>query len=755
MRAYEFIQKRNIMFYWVFIELRKDDQGHIRKHYINKEEDGYIYPDGKRSPTHFIDNMVLIKKQMEYFHKHHDNLQSIAQEQDWQLALMLDTYKVHQIDVDDEYFEEEFKKLEDMLPFYRSINKKLPHFFFTKNDAIFQGKSFTSYEDGCFDILHGNGALIDPNTPIFNHDKDFYFEGFNEFISQYIIREVKNRRIVDKDNNISYTDTLEKTEIQQLVDLISPDRAVSYKSWISIGIAIKYNNPDDLDVFRSFSQKCPEKYDKIECERKWDELCPDGRITIGTLHYFARNDNPNEYDFYFGKTYNRVKKQFEKTHFKVLHPVAYCEINHFTEEKLIVREENKMFQAYRNIGCYTNDPIKPYQKFFKLWINDEHIRTYEKLTFEPHPFYHRHQENDHVFNTFIHYKVYDLCWNHPYNPVKGEKGLKIFQQQMWYLAGTEKTEKVFDYIRKTIAHIIQKPDEKGIVALLFKSKQGTGKTSFFDYIGMCILGETIYLLSDRYEDLFGTFNPLVRNKVLIAYDEPSGKDTFANADTLKARITGKKVIINKKNISQESVDDRSRYVFLSNNLSPIKKEEDDRRYMCIRCSDEKARNTEYFNELNSVMDFKNHFKNPCKDTLWAVFQWFMDTDISNFDPINDRPDTSYNSNMITLNPILSFCVYLFQQAKNTTQLTYTKIQLHQLYNEWIRQTMPQSKLEHFNSFCKKLREYEDFIQQYGNQLKKVILHYDKMIVSHPHLVRLFALDHDEEETDDEEDGDDD
>lgn len=81
MRAYEFIQKRNIMFYWVFIELRKDDQGHIKKHYINKEEDGYIYPDGKRNPTYFIDNMVLIKKQMEYFHKHHDHLQSIAQEQ--------------------------------------------------------------------------------------------------------------------------------------------------------------------------------------------------------------------------------------------------------------------------------------------------------------------------------------------------------------------------------------------------------------------------------------------------------------------------------------------------------------------------------------------------------------------------------------------------------------------------------------------------------------------------------------------------
>ena len=755
MKGYEFVQKRNILFYWVFIDIREDSQGRLRKHYINKEADGYIYPDGKRDPTFFIDNLEMIKKQMEYFDLHRYDLEVRAQEEGWQLALMLDTYRVHQLDVDDASFEEEFRALEEVLPFYKSINKKLPHFFFT-TDTVFHGNSFTSYEDGCFDILHGNGSLIDPNTPIFNYDKDFSFPNFDKFISNYIQGEAKQRRVVDKDNHVSYTDTMETTDLQKLIDLISPDRAVDYKSWVSIGMAIKYNDPDNgLDVFRSFSQKCPEKYDRVECERKWDEFRPNGTITVGTLHYLARKDNEEEYNILFGKTYSRVKKQFEKTHFKLLNPIGYCEVN---EEGIIFREENKMFQAYRNLWCYVNDPKNPYQNFFKKWIQDENIRTYEKLVFEPYPHYHISQNNTRFFNTFQHYKVYDICKNHQYNPVKGEAGLKIIQQQLRYMSGNEKTEEVFRYNSMWFAQIIQFPEQKGITALVFKSRQGTGKTSFFDYIGECILGSHLYYLTDKFHELFGEFTPNIQNKLLLVYDEPKGKDTFENADTLKASITRQKVTINKKHVSQEHVRDYARFGFCSNNLSPIKKEEDDRRYMCNRCSDEKASNTEYFNMIDSVTDFRHNFKNPCKDTLWAVFQWLINMDISNFDPINDRSKTSYNNRMITINPILSFSVYLFQKDKlKNDELLYEKQQLYFLYNEWMRENMPQSKMEHFNTFCKKLAEYDDFIQQFGRQKKKVKLHYSKLISSHPEVIQFFSLDQegeDDDTTDGEEESDD-
>ena len=317
---------------------------------------------------------------------------------------------------------------------------------------------------------------------------------------------------------------------------------------------------------------------------------------------------------------------------------------------------------------------------------------------------------------------------------------------------------MFRYNSMWFAQIIQFPEQKGITALVFKSRQGTGKTSFFDYIGECILGSHLYYLTDKFHELFGEFTPNIQNKLLLVYDEPKGKDTFENADTLKASITRQKVTINKKHVSQEHVRDYARFGFCSNNLSPIKKEEDDRRYMCNRCSDEKASNTEYFNMIDSVTDFRHNFKNPCKDTLWAVFQWLINMDISNFDPINDRSKTSYNNRMITINPILSFSVYLFQKDKlKNDELLYEKQQLYFLYNEWMRENMPQSKMEHFNTFCKKLAEYDDFIQQFGRQKKKVKLHYSKLISSHPEVIQFFSLDQegeDDDTTDGEEESDD-
>lgn len=753
MRAIEFMKERNILYYWVFVELETNEHGKIKKRYINFHNDAYQYPDEKRSSTYFMDRQDIIRKQMKYYDDHHQDLKGIADDNAWELMLSIDTYHIHQIDIDDASFEEELEHLKTKLPWYKSVSKGLPHFFFT-TDFKFQGKSCTHYEDGCFDILHGNGSLIYPDTIIENSDKPFEFPNFRSFIQDYIISSPPTRRIVDKDNQITYTDTIDNEALGVLIDMLDDKRAVEYKSWITIGMAIKYNDPENgLEIFRKFSQKCPEKYDRIECERKWDQFKPNGTVTLGTIYYYARQDDPENYERFFGKTYARVKKQFERTRFKVLDPVGYCEINEFHDDGIIFRDESKMTQTYRNLGCYILDKKEPYKKFIKLWMNDEYIRTYQKLTFEPHPYFNTPQNNPNVYNTFNGFEIYRRCGSQfIYDPVKGQAGLQLFQQHLRYLCGEEKTEEVFHYNTRHFAHLFQKPQQKMIVALVFKSKQGVGKNICFDTIGLCLLGEALYYLTENYNDLFGTFNPLIKNKLLLVYDEASGKDTFENAESLKARITGTKVTINKKNISQESCRDYSRLVFLSNNLTPIKKEEDDRRYFCTRCSDKMAKNTPYFNELETILDFKNDYQNACLHTLWAIFQWFMSIDISNFDPINDRPKTSYNEQMTSIAPLLLFFVARFQANKKQT-IQHTKQELYDLYREWAREKMPNSKQEQYNPFCKKLHQYP-FIKIWGRDYRKITVEFDKMIEEHPHLSSMFCDDPDDPDDEDDNENDD-
>lgn len=78
-----------------------------------------------------------------------------------------------------------------------------------------------------------------------------------------------------------------------LVALLSPKRINSYKEWIELGFCL--HNIDDslLDVWIEFSKKSP-KFKEGECEKMWKGFRDTG-ISIKSLHYWARKDNPGGY----------------------------------------------------------------------------------------------------------------------------------------------------------------------------------------------------------------------------------------------------------------------------------------------------------------------------------------------------------------------------------------------------------------------------------------------------------------------------
>uniref|UniRef100_A0A6C0LZW2 SF3 helicase domain-containing protein n=1 Tax=viral metagenome TaxID=1070528 RepID=A0A6C0LZW2_9ZZZZ len=80
---------------------------------------------------------------------------------------------------------------------------------------------------------------------------------------------------------------------QILVGLLSPKRNNTYKEWIELGFCL--HNIDDslLDTWIDFS-KLSSKFKGGECEKAWKGFRDTG-ITIKSLHYWARKDNPGGY----------------------------------------------------------------------------------------------------------------------------------------------------------------------------------------------------------------------------------------------------------------------------------------------------------------------------------------------------------------------------------------------------------------------------------------------------------------------------
>jgi P4 family phage/plasmid primase-like protien len=91
-----------------------------------------------------------------------------------------------------------------------------------------------------------------------------------------------------------------------LVPILNPKRNNDYKEWIELGFCL--HNIDDtlLELWIDFSRKSP-KFKDGECQKMWKGFRDTG-ITIKSLHFWARKDNPGAYGTLLLQEYDDVLK---------------------------------------------------------------------------------------------------------------------------------------------------------------------------------------------------------------------------------------------------------------------------------------------------------------------------------------------------------------------------------------------------------------------------------------------------------------
>ncbi len=95
---------------------------------------------------------------------------------------------------------------------------------------------------------------------------------------------------------------------QKLVEMLSIDRANSYKQWIDVGIALHNVDFTLLHTWIQFSKKCGDKYKPGECENLWGKFGKYG-YALGTLYMWAKHDNPKEFEQF---TKNEIHESLRK-----------------------------------------------------------------------------------------------------------------------------------------------------------------------------------------------------------------------------------------------------------------------------------------------------------------------------------------------------------------------------------------------------------------------------------------------------------
>jgi hypothetical protein len=380
-------------------------------------------------------------------------------------------------------------------------------------------------------------------------------------------------------------------------------------------------------------------------------------------------------------SYETKKKQFEKHSFKVMTPLMYATEE---EEQLTLINRNEFKNKYENIICDKIVKTKnSYQikenQFINEWFKDPDNRTYDRIDFLP-----KQTTPKGVYNTFKGFKIDKIVKTK-------EIDIKTTLIYKHFINLCNNEEPVIKYVTNWLARKVQKPYKLTNTAILFRSIEGCGKDTFFDWFGHSILGRQYYVNEDKIDDIFGKFNPAIENKIIVVVNETNGKDTKEIESSIKNALTRKINSIQYKGKTQFDNTNNIGYVFFSNQENPIKIDVNDRRFQAIQCNNQIANNRDYFKAL------RNEIEGDDKDDIAkAFYDYLMSIECDDYDFTGERVKTEFYNDIKEHNiPVLiKFLeseiisnVYkdkISKQIKLKERGIYRASTLFELFNEYVK-----------------------------------------------------------------------
>ena len=386
------------------------------------------------------------------------------------------------------------------------------------------------------------------------------------------------------------------------------------------------------------------------------------------------------------ENYNNIKIEFEKNNFKVLNPIMFVTIGE--NDDIILRSKKEFKDVYENLNYFKwSDYYKKMvqSSFIDDWLKDADMRTYYKLDFLP-----RQEVPDNVYNTFTGFEAEKKeLFNIDIEDTLLMKHIKN-------ICGN--SQEFTEFFIKWLANMVQKPLKMSSVMVLFSSVQGVGKDSIFNYMGHKILGSKYYVNEDKTDLLFGRFNSLIENKILIVLNEASSKDTFKIDNNIKNAITRTTNTIEHKGLKPYEIKNCSSYVGLSNSSVSFKIEPTDRRFTAQESNEDIANDTEYFNALYDELNSGKIDR--------AFYEYLMKQDLNNYEFQKRRPQTKlYNDMKEACIPLIAkYLGNIIDDNQSLEELDYKANDFYSKFNDYVK--AGNYKYEtNFTQFGRELNDY--------------------------------------------------
>ena len=388
----------------------------------------------------------------------------------------------------------------------------------------------------------------------------------------------------------------------------------------------------------------------------------------------GKHNNPNSYE--------AVKAEFEKTHFKVINKSLFITIDYEVDklESPFIPNSKKDFQTSCEHLAYTKfvdifdkngnvtDTMQKQCNFLNDWFIDPTMKTKKGFGIYPNEV---NMPKDY-FNMWLPFAMESYETDKDF--IVDQADIDFVDNQHFHLCG--ENQQSFEYVENWIAHMIQFPEKKS-TALVFRGQEGLGKGGLCEILLPTITGKRKFFVTSDIGEVFGNFNPMMEQAFLVNLDELSLKDIGTFEGRFKTLVTSENLTINKKNCGQFQTSSYHRIMITSNKEIPIQSDVGDRRKYMIHSSAKYKGNFNHFKRYFSIIKNKNYVK--------YLYDRYKSRPISDFNP-EDMPITDYQQDLQDsfINPIDLWLKYYVSKNINKESVTLTGAQIFERVNEYLK-----------------------------------------------------------------------
>lgn len=373
-----------------------------------------------------------------------------------------------------------------------------------------------------------------------------------------------------------------------------------------------------------------------------------------------------------GQFYDDWKVEFEKTHYIITNPLVYAWISPDGESQ------------YFQLSKFSNEVCAEENKdYVKDWIADPTKRKYVREVFHPPP----------VVTSESYKNLYAGLTAESIDPIPEEDVMALtnrVRHQLYVLSGGSRDS--YTYLVKYLAMRVQRPGYLPKVSLAFRSIQGTGKDSFFAFIGEKILGSQYYIQAPQAADLFSDrHSKSIIHKLLVVVSEVSRNDLKSVMNQMKSFITAPQVTYRPLYCPPMKSDNFAAVVLFGQDQQFLQIESDDRRFAVFSTLSQFANQEDHFRPLHK------DYQNP--EVARAFYQYLLSQDIQDFNPVSERPMTQERRSMMQFS-IKPFRLFLLKRIDemyeqyNEDSATFTTVKsfvvqrrdLRDKFNDWIQES---------------------------------------------------------------------